>query len=215
MSVRSFSAVAAVAALGVFSSPIHADTLGLDVGPDGFVAECGLCGTITGQTYGWTFDVLTAVRVTGLGGWDAGADGIGPDVQVGLWNSAGTLLASTIIGNASTPVASNGAGQWLFESVGPLALAPGNYNIGLAFFTDTPGAQFGTAFTTDPRIRYIGARESPSGQNSGLTNPTGDFGTDGIFGPSLLLAPVPVPAGVVLLATALAGLGLARGRRTA
>jgi hypothetical protein len=202
-----------IVALGTFAAlPGHATVLGLDVGPGGSAVPCGGCGNGAGQTFGWAFNLATAVRLEGLGVWDALADGIGPDAQVGLWDSAGALVASTTVSDGSTPVASAGNGQWLFETVSAI-LQPGLYNIGSVFFNATPTGQFGTVFTTDPRIQYLNAGISPAGADSGLTNPTTPFGTDGVFGPTLQIAAVPLPGSMLLLGGGLAGLAIAARRR--
>lgn len=194
------------------AAPATAATLGLDLAPGGFTTPCGGCGNVSGQTYGWAFDLSETVLLTGLGVWDAGADGIGPDVQVGLWDDSGTLVASTTVGNGSSPVASAVAtGEWLFE-VESASLSAGSYTIGSTFFRSTPLAQVGGPFTTDARITHTAA--STSGVvNGGLLNPTEDAGFN-VFGPSLQIAAVPIPVTMLLLASGLAGLGIA-GRRKA
>ncbi len=189
----------------------------LDVGPGGGTLPCGPCGNGVGSTFGWAFDVTSTISVDGVGVWNAGANGIGPAVQAGLWTNAGILLASATISDASSPVPSNGDGEWLFEDIPLLTLSPGRYVIGSIFFDSTPLSQFFTAFTTIPEITYIESRIPAVLPDSGLDIPTGSLGSDGVFGPTLRLpeAPVPVPATLALFAIAMAGLGIATLRRIA
>lgn len=151
MSRKSLLSGAAIAVSLLAAAPSHASSLGLDLGPGGSPTPCGGCGDASGRTYGWAIELLSAVHLDGLGVWDAGADGIGPDVEVGLWDGTGTLVASTTVSDGSTPVASAGDGEWLFETVSA-TLQPGFYNIGSVFFNSTPIAQVNAPFTLDPRL---------------------------------------------------------------
>ena len=50
---------------------------------------------------------------------------------IGLWKSDQTLLSVATVDNTSTPVPSAFAGgQWLFTSISPLQLQPGDYVLG-------------------------------------------------------------------------------------
>ncbi len=93
----------------------------------------------SGGTGGWAFTVLSKITVEGLGIWDEGANGLNSGHDVGLWKSDGTLLLSTIVDNTSTPVASTfSRGQWLFDSVTPLELEPGDYVVGAYYANNDP-----------------------------------------------------------------------------
>ncbi|MFM2063349.1 MAG: hypothetical protein RLZZ507_3019 [Cyanobacteriota bacterium] len=176
----------------------------LDVNPGGTQVPCGSCGNISGRTVGWSFGVTNSFTVDGIGVWDSGSDGIGTSpIQAGLWRSDGTLLASVLISNSSTPVASaSTSGQWLFEDISQLTLTPGNYLIGSIFFNSTPLANIGSV-TTIPDITVIAGAIGGSGADTGFQAPTNSFGTV-IYGPTLRQAsgatPVPfdIPGGATI-----------------
>lgn len=202
----------AVLALGV-ATPQAKATLALDVGPGGSSQFCGSCGAVSGQTFGWVFDVNSTIQVGGLGAWDSNDTPFGRDVQAGLWTNAGTLLASTTISADSATEASVGEGNWRVESIAMLTLTPGRYVVGMTFFDFAPLAQFGTAFTTLPEISYVAARQSSAGPDSGLSFADFTLLNDGVFGPNLQLAELPEPATLGLFGLGLLGLGLAARRR--
>ena len=91
--------VASLCGLSLAALPAKADPnpdLLLDLGTGGSPIPCGSCGNGSGQTFGWAFEVLETIKVDGIGAWDFGADGIGPDVQAGLWDSSGTYVPSAV-----------------------------------------------------------------------------------------------------------------------
>lgn len=192
-------------------APAHADLV-LDLTPGGTPNACGSCSG--GATYGWAFSVRNAITIDGLGMWDFGSDGLGqPSVQVGLWSSAGTLLASTTVTDASTRVASaNLAGDWLFEAIATLTLGAGDYRIGALFNPTTPVAQTNSPYTTISDVTVTGGVR---GSGTGFSDPTASF-TIPIFGPTLHLADatqLPEPASFALVGVALLGVGAASRRR--
>jgi hypothetical protein len=72
-------------------------------------------------TAGWTFQVTAPVTVTALGAFtNAIANADGGDIQVGLWRSNGSLVASNLITAASALT-----GLTRYESVIPVFLDPG------------------------------------------------------------------------------------------
>lgn len=205
--LKSLASAAVLAAALV--SPAQADLV-LDLTPGGTATPCGGC--TGGVTYGWSFTVRNAITIDGLGMWDAGADGLGqPSVEIGLWSSAGALLASTTVTNGSTQIASaNLAGEWLFESISSLTLAAGDYRIGAVFTSATPLAQVASPYTTIAGVALTGGVQSTT---TGLADPTAQFNFP-IFGPTMRLAnTVPEPASVVLVGMALLAVGAAGRRR--
>lgn len=212
--MKRFLSIGGLAAFLLALAPVAKADLVLDLTPGGTTNVCGSSSCTSGATFGWSFTVTGAVTVTGLGLWDAGSDGLGIDTPVGLWTSGGTLLASTVVTDASTPVGSaNTAGRWLTNSVAPVTLSTGSYAIGALFFTAFPSAQTNSPFVTIPQVSGVsGAKGS---NNGGFQFPGGPFGFP-IFGPTMLTgaAATPEPGTFAMLATGtlLAGL-YARRRR--
>ncbi|MBE7385040.1 MAG: PEP-CTERM sorting domain-containing protein [Leptolyngbya sp. SIO1E4] len=210
---------ASAVAVGVgLTSSAEAASLVLDLEPGGAPLPCSVnCGDVNGRTFGWAFDVSDTITVDGLGLWDFGADGIGPDVQVGLWQDDGSLLASTSITNASLTEASNNpGGVWLFEDIAAQTLTAGRYVIGATFFSDTPLFQIGAPTTTIPEVTVVGGRFDDSGLDSGLAFPGNN--APPLYGPTLRLGdtPVAVPEPTAVLGLlALAGAGMTLKRKTA
>lgn len=84
---------------------------------------------------GWAFRTTVPLSIDGLGFWDEGGNGLGDSHQIRLWNGNGSsLLASTTITNASTPVPSASPdGRWLFNNIAPIILPIGDYVLGASF----------------------------------------------------------------------------------
>src|SRR5215467_15592264 len=119
-----FAAIALAAATPVRAS---ASTLALDVngGSNAF------CNSPVGCVVGWGFHVNSPIEVSSLGFFDIGGDGLADPHAVGIFDSVGTLIASTVITNASTPTPSAyGGGRWLMNAISPINLFGGDYSIG-------------------------------------------------------------------------------------
>jgi hypothetical protein len=129
--MKKLMTAAAVAASLVTAAPAVAATA-LDLTGPGVVGTCGGCGVGAGTTFGWAFSVTSGITVTALGVWDEGSDGLGASSIASLWNSAGALLGSVNVTDASALVASAlGSGGWRTEDlVSAIYLAPGDYAVG-------------------------------------------------------------------------------------
>jgi hypothetical protein len=160
---------------------------------------------------GWQFSVNAPITVDGLGMFDAVVPGLAGTHEVGLWDNSGTLLASTTVTNASTPVASADAvaGRWLFENIAPLALTPGTYVVGLHDGTAVDFNLDNPTFTTAPQITFLAPRLTLS---TTFGEPVGP-GAVPVFGANIRIqSPVPEPASMVLLGSGLGTLLLRRRR---
>ena len=168
-------------------------------------------------TIGYQFDVTTALNVTALGFFtnpNKGDKTFADSHEVGLWNAAGTLLASATVTDSSTLI-----GMFKWTSITPVTLLPGiGYQV--AGFTPDPGDlwAYGDSFNS-PGADFQGYTEAP-----GIANALGWFSYAPVFseplntyhkmygGGNIMTAAVPEPAGYAVLAVGALGL-LARRRR--
>ena len=95
----------------------------------------GTAGYGGGITDGYEFAVTNAdgIVVDGLGFWDDQSNGFsfGQTFPVGLWETNGTLLRSTVITSTSTLTTSaHPSGDWRINAVLPIHLPPGLYRLG-------------------------------------------------------------------------------------
>jgi hypothetical protein len=131
--------------------------------------------------------------VTGLGLFDLDSDGLHESAPVTLWKS-GSSLATATISNASETIASaETRGRWLFESITPLLIDPGDYVVGVYYASDSPEDRGAVDFVDNATriqhtlangLTYGGYRFSSQGPYPGGGHPT----DDGFFGPNLLLS---------------------------
>ena len=211
MKKLSISLVAALTLAALVTQPAQA-TLVMDLTGGGTPTACGTCGAV-GETFGWSFTVLNAITIDGLGVWDAGSNGIGQATRAGVWTSVGMLLASAAVSNASTVVASaSNQGSWLIETIAAITLLPGNYLLGAVFYTSESLAQRDSAFTNIADIT-VGGGVRNGAANTGFTAPLASFEKD-IFGPTMRVADnlAPEPAGLALVGFGLFGLAAFRRR---
>ena len=67
-----------------------------------FNASAALGENFNTLTIGWQFNVVSTTTVTGVGWFDQGLDGLQQQHEVGIWDSAGTLLASASVQPGTT-----------------------------------------------------------------------------------------------------------------
>ena len=153
-------------------------------------------------TLGYSFDVTvsTGILVTGLSVYDFDSNGLFDSHAVGLWDSAGTLLASaTVPAGTAAPLDSGGFRYVTLAT--PLLLAPGtNYAVGsvfLAFRGDSHAIDL-TGLSTAPGVAYGQTRFGQSGASTALVFPTSTDSRSGTPGGSFEV--VPEPSTYILLA---------------
>ncbi len=147
---------------------------------------------VAGRTVGFEFTVEKGMIVTDLGLWDRDHDGNEEDRPIGLWDSAGTLLA-TITMPSGFPGDLDGDFRYLPLDP-PLMVVPGEtYTLGALYTVNAGGiAHQVTDLNTTPGFQLGDAVAGPV--NFVFQQPMGVFGGSqpGFFGPNLRFAePVP------------------------
>jgi len=176
-------------------------------------ATNGTNGTSITSTRGYSFDVTEplGIMVTHLSFFDHLADGLAESHDVGLWDSAGTLLASTTI-SAGTVNPLDATGKFRTTAIAPTFLAAGDdYVVGAVFLVGSGDLQAisMTGLTMGTGLTYGETRFNNNGVPS-LSFPTNTISQIGLPGGSFQYGPVPEPATFVAVGLGLAALALRR-----
>lgn len=201
--------VTVLGTLALAAAGVHADTQAVVMAPGGTTFRNNF------WTLGYAFTANTNITATRLSAWDDNGNGfISGSLQVGLWDSAGTLLATTSV-NGSDSLSADG---FRSRAIAPVSLIAGRtYVVGAQnlddnYYFNNLGNQ-----TVAPEITWLGDRFI---QGVGLAFPTqagnnvaGWYGGNFSFG-----TVVPVSPAAMLGAGGLACFGVfgaIRRRRTA
>lgn len=223
-SVRT-AAAAALLSLAVFSAPASALTPVFDNMPAPYtlggapaIASFTVGSQFTGfsadETVGWSFEVAgPGVIVSSLGWWDALPDDpLAATHEVGIWDTAGTLLASATV-QVNDPL----TGGFRYAELGAtLTLAPGTYIIGGRDLVSDGDSYSSTnsALVMGAGITFLQAARSDIGLGFSFPNILNN-NPGGRFGPNFIYTPVPEPGTVLMAAFGLAAVGAAVARRRA
>ncbi|MGD0680925.1 MAG: DUF4082 domain-containing protein [Terracidiphilus sp.] len=161
-------------------------------------------------TMGVVFTPTASIIVDELGYFDDG--GITTNHAVGIYNSSGTLIASTIINSSSSIMTTNFA----FNTVTPVELLAGSTYVleGVTGTTDDYTNQV-IGLTSYLPISVVGYNYQLNGGNLANDTSTG-FPTVQFFGADFGGSIVPEPTSFLLLGSGLAGLaGLIKRKLTA
>ena len=155
-------------------------------------------------TLGWSFFTNESIIVDELGWYDSFGDGLTESHEVGLWNSTGTLLASTVVTNADPLV------DWFrYSDIPNLLLEKGEVYI-VAGRSGTEDYTFEPfSLTIAPSVSYIEDRYILDPGN--LTFPTKSTGELGWWGASFTTTAVPEPTSAGLLT--IMAMGVLRRRK--
>ncbi|MBC7784951.1 MAG: PEP-CTERM sorting domain-containing protein [Burkholderiales bacterium] len=125
--------------------------------------------------YGWTFSLAQSENVGGLGVWDFGGNGLTDSHPVGIWNSGGSLVATTTVpsGTSADFVASGsgGSGFRFADLSSSVALAAGSYTVAAYFPTGSDQVAGGVTAGNLTSMSGLTYGQSRQGAAGGLALP--------------------------------------------
>jgi hypothetical protein len=191
-------------------TPLRAGTLAVSF--DNLTGESLASGPFT---LGWSITMKDDLHLFALCLFDDSQNGLAESHDVGIWDSNGSLLASTTIQSGTVDPLDS---QFRVVPVSPITFLAGQtYYIGALFLDGTDNLIFpdGTIvnFATAPEMTFDANQYVAGGT---LSFPFNSVGTaPGYFGPNFEFIPVntPEPASLVLFVTGSFGIGLASWRK--
>jgi hypothetical protein len=183
--------------------PATAATIAVELGSGGFEnANYG-----SNSTLGWGFTLTAPLTVIDLGYYDGGDAGLIDPHPVGVWDSAGDLLATATVPSGTAATLMSG---FRFVAIAPLLLGPGAFTIGA----------YANATSPDPFRWQVPSVTTVAGLSFGTANlfihadtlarpttPADVFGPSGYFGPNFLVGTptaIPEPGAIGTTLTGLA-----------
>lgn len=204
----SSTALAVLLSLSAAAAPVHAQVRGAIVANNGQILQTGA------WNLGRSFTVVSAANVVSLGIFDQGSDGLRNSHQVGLWNSTGTLLFSTLIASGTSAILD---GNFRFNDIAPISLNVGSTYFVAATYADANDDPYmvNATFASAPMITHMNEQWEWGSALvfPDLINPN----VDSYWGGDVRLVAVtatPEPATVTLLALGLAGIAVVRRRQS-
>ena len=146
--------------LGLMAAGLASATLGLAARPAQAIAITAGIDNLSGGTFGpstagaytlgYEFSLSNAATVNALGSYDHNGDGLGGAYTVGLWDVAGTLLASATVGTADQL-----ASSFRWADISDITLGAGNYIVASAGdWGDDDFVYWNSSFTTN-QLTYV------------------------------------------------------------